>query len=135
MSIPVTTFATLLLAGLYVALTMRVIGARRAAGVSLGDGGDERLIRTMRGQGNFVENVPIALMLIFVIEMQTVTLWAGAFDVAFIATTCAFVLGRMLHGIAFGFTMNWPLGRVGGMMLTLFSMLFLLVLAIFAVLV
>ncbi|MEN0040280.1 MAG: MAPEG family protein [Pseudomonadota bacterium] len=134
MILPVTTFATIVLAGLYVALTMRVIDARRFAGVSLGDGGDERLTRTIRGQGNFVENVPIALLLILVTEMQTVALWTTTFDLLFVLATLSFVVGRVLHGIAFGFTMNWPLGRVGGMTLSLFSMLFLLILAIFAVL-
>ncbi|MEM1318379.1 MAG: MAPEG family protein [Pseudomonadota bacterium] len=134
MTLPVTTFATIVLAGLYVALTMRVIDARRSAGVSLGDGGDERLTRTIRGQGNFVENVPIALLLILVIEMQTVALWTTAFYLLFVLATLSFVVGHVLHGIAFGFTMNWPLGRVGGMTLSLFSMLFLLILAIFALL-
>ncbi len=133
MILPITTFATLLLAGLYVALTMRVIDARRASGVSLGDGGDTRLIRTMRGQANFVENVPIALLLVLVTEMQTVELWTGAFEIVFVATVLAFVIGRTLHGIAFGFTMNWPFGRMAGMMLSLFSILLLLVLNIFAV--
>lgn len=135
MILPITTLATIALTGLFIVLTIRVVQARGVAGVSLGDGGDVRLTRTIRGQANFVENVPIALLLILLTEMQTVSLWPNVFGWIFALTVAVFVIGRTLHGIAFGFTMNWPFGRMVGMSLSVFSMALLLALAIFAVLV
>ena len=49
-------------------LAMRVGAARRATGVSIGDGGDLRLIARMRAQANFVEYAPFILILIGLIE-------------------------------------------------------------------
>ncbi|MDA8870798.1 MAPEG family protein [Rhizobiaceae bacterium] len=134
MVLPITTFATLALAGLYIVLTMRVIDARRAAGVSIGDGGDALLSRRMRGQANFTENVPITLLVMVVTELQTVTVLPNAFSILFALAAVAFVLGRVLHGCAFCFSDNWPFGRMGGMLLTFGSMIVLILLAIFAVL-
>ncbi|MGZ9080482.1 MAG: MAPEG family protein, partial [Burkholderiales bacterium] len=43
-------------------LSLRVVQQRRAARVSLGDGGNTALQRAIRAQGNFVEYVPLALL-------------------------------------------------------------------------
>jgi uncharacterized membrane protein YecN with MAPEG domain len=57
-----------LLALWLVVLSLRVIQARRAARVSLGDGGNRALQRAIRGQANFAEYVPIALLLLLILE-------------------------------------------------------------------
>ncbi|MEL6751535.1 MAG: MAPEG family protein [Pseudomonadota bacterium] len=135
MVLPITTLATIVLAALYVALTTAVFGARSKTGISLGDGDNEMLMRRNRGQGNFVENVPITLLVLLVAEMQTVGLWPDTFRIALAILAAAFVVGRILHGIAFGFTDYWRFGRGAGMALSYFSTIALIVLAIFAVLV
>jgi uncharacterized membrane protein YecN with MAPEG domain len=58
------------LALFYVYLSVRTIGFRRKAKVSVGDGGDDGLLRAIRVHANFAEYVPIALILIALIESQ-----------------------------------------------------------------
>jgi uncharacterized membrane protein YecN with MAPEG domain len=58
------------LALFYVYLSVRTIGFRRKAKVSVGDGGDDGLLRAIRVHANFAEYVPIALILIALIEAQ-----------------------------------------------------------------
>lgn len=75
-------------------LGIRTGGARRGAKVSIGDGGDLKLIARMRAQANFTEYVPYILILLGLIELACGTstwLWiAGA----------ALLIARIAH--AFG---------------------------------
>ncbi|MEO0679422.1 MAG: MAPEG family protein, partial [Pseudomonadota bacterium] len=48
---------------------------RQGAGVSLGDGGDLRLQRRTRAQGNLVEYAPLFLILLALAEMQGAAGW------------------------------------------------------------
>lgn len=59
-----------LLALIYLALAARVVRLRRAAGVSLGSGGNSDLERRIRAHGNFAEYVPFALLLLAFVELQ-----------------------------------------------------------------
>ena len=59
-----------LLALLFILLSMRVIGTRRAARVALGDGGIPALLRRQRVHGNFAEYAPLALLLMALAELQ-----------------------------------------------------------------
>ena len=95
-----------------VALSAGVIRQRARARVSLGDGGDPGLIRWMRAQGNFVEYVPMALVLLALAEVQ------GAPRVALHALGGALLLGRALH--AWGMVSGRDLhpARGAGMVLT-----------------
>lgn len=57
---------------------------RRAASISLGDGGDSDLLMRMRRHGNFIENAPMFLILLSLFEMlggapAIVTAFAGIF--------------------------------------------------------
>ncbi len=65
----ITPYAAVL-ALFYVYLSVRTIGFRRKAKVSVGDGGDDGLLRAIRVHANFAEYVPIALILIALIEAQ-----------------------------------------------------------------
>ena len=49
----VTALYAALLTPLFILLSARVIGARRASSAALGDGGDPVLLRRMRVQANF----------------------------------------------------------------------------------
>lgn len=90
---------TILYAGILGIMAL-VLGAmagiyRGNAGISFGDGGDEQLLIRMRRHANFVENAPLALILIGLLEMQGVT------TVAIHALGAAVVLGRGLHAFAY----------------------------------
>ena len=76
-------------------------GIKRAQlGISIGDGGDQELLRRMRRHANFVENVPLALLLIALLEMR------GVNATAIHALGGAFLLGRIAHMSGFGDNVN-----------------------------
>ena len=76
-------------------------------GISIGDGGDPELLLRMRRHANFVENVPLALILIALLEMQAVT--ATAIHVL----GGALVLGRVMHWVGFNDDVGNPVRGIG----------------------
>jgi uncharacterized protein len=58
-----------LLALLYAALALRVVRLRVVLKQPLGDGGHARLQRAVRVHGHFAEYVPLALLLLLLLEM------------------------------------------------------------------
>ena len=95
---------------LYLILSFRVIAARRAQGVGLGDGGNNDVLRRIRAHGNFAEYVPLTLLLMAFAELQSQSIWIvhtmGALLIA----------GRSLHAI--GVSRGFGNLRVAGMFLT-----------------
>lgn len=100
------------LALVFVALSMRVIERRRAARVSLGDGGDAELQRAIRAHANFAEYVPLALILLVLLESSRFSLYLVH------ALGVALLVGRLLHAYALAFRAHFPAGRVIGTALT-----------------
>ena len=80
---------------------------RAKQGISIGDGGDGELLKRMRRHANFVENVPLALILIALLEMQSVT------SVAIHGLGAALVLGRTMHWIGYGEDVTNPIRGLG----------------------
>ena len=70
MDITVTAITAALLALLFVILSFRVIRLRGSESVSLGDGGNEKLQRAIRGHGNCAEYVPVGILLLLIAELQ-----------------------------------------------------------------
>jgi uncharacterized membrane protein YecN with MAPEG domain len=60
-----------ILALIFVFLSVRVIMLRASAKVAIGHGGNPSLERRMRVQANFAEYVPLALLLLTFLEMQS----------------------------------------------------------------
>lgn len=54
---------------LWIILTLRVGHYRNRNKINLGDGGDPELQRRIRGQGNFVESAPLAVVLLIVMGL------------------------------------------------------------------
>ena len=75
MYFPVTILYASLLGILLIALSSQVSSKRRRSKVSLGHGGNSQLERTMRAHGNFVEYVPLALVLIMLLETEVTQVW------------------------------------------------------------
>ncbi len=99
-----------LLALMLVALSIRVIRIRRRARIALLDGGDEALRRAIRVQGNFTEYVPMALILMALVEA------GGAPGWAIHALGLVLLAGRAAHAHAIA-AANLR-ARVAGMMAT-----------------
>ena len=85
-----------ILAFIFLALTANVIKYRFKFKVGLGDGNNEEMSRIIRVQGNFIEYVPLALILIFFCELNI----ASAMYIHLMGITL--VIARVLH--AFGLT-------------------------------
>jgi uncharacterized membrane protein YecN with MAPEG domain len=68
MSFPITAPTAALLTLIYVPLTLAVIKTRTKAGIGLGEGGNALILEAVRRQANFVENVPLALILMALAE-------------------------------------------------------------------
>ena len=69
---------------------------RAKEGISIGDGGNQELLMRMRRHANFVEDVPLALVLIGFLEMQ------GVPSIAIHVLGGVLVLGRVMHFVGFG---------------------------------
>ena len=96
----------------FIVLGLRVISRRRSARVSLGDGGNTPLQRAIRAHANFAEYVPLALLLLLVIELSRFSIYL----VHLIGATL--LIARLLHGYALAFRAEFRFGRVWGAALT-----------------
>ncbi len=86
-------------------LAMRTGAARRAAKVSIGDGGDMALIARMRAQANFTEYTPFILILIALIELTNGTsVWLWAAGASLLVARVAHALG--MDGVRGGRTIG-----------------------------
>ena len=74
--IPITAVFTALLAMMLVGLSIRVTVLRAKKKISFFDGGDPELGRALRAQGNFIEYVPMALILMGLMEGMGAKHWA-----------------------------------------------------------
>lgn len=125
MTLPVTLCMAAACAVLSIWLMIRVGQVRTSEKVSVGDGGNDRVIRRMRAHANFVEQAPFALALVGLIEL------AGKGGVWLPYVAGVFILGRVAH--AFGMEPDgFGKGRMIG---TVISLLTLFGLAIVAALV
>ncbi|MEO5587598.1 MAG: MAPEG family protein [Novosphingobium sp.] len=105
-------------------LGVRVSKLRHALGVSVGDGGQEPLVRRMRAQANFLENTPLTLILIAGVEL------AGKGGVWLAPAGAVFILGRIAHAI--GMDGGFKAGRPIGMLTTYVLQPALIVVAVLA---
>ena len=76
---------------IFVVLTQLVILARTKTAVALGDGGNVALLEASRRQMNFVENVPIALILMMLAEA------GGASAMVLNIAGVVLVAARLIH--------------------------------------
>ncbi len=95
MSTPLNLEPTMLIAAiaavLHVIFTLRVGGYRFSSNISLGDGGDKELLNRIRGHGNFVEQVPIALVLLLLNDLN------GLSDTAMYSLGGVLLVSRIVH--------------------------------------
>ena len=98
---------------LLLVLVGRISRLRHARRIGLGDGGDPELARAIRVHGNFVEHVPLALVLLALLELGGLPapwLWGlGG----------ALLLGRLLHAFGLSRSSGVSFGRFYGTALTM----------------
>lgn len=107
----VTPFYAGLLALWFLILSLRV-SQRRQGGILLGDGGDARMLRVIRGHANFAEYVPFILLMMAMLEIDHTSIYVLH------ALGIALLVGRLLHGYALSFTQRFKFGRLWGTGLT-----------------
>ena len=115
MSLEVTALYAALLALVGLVLTGLVGRARSRTTISLGDGGDPRLIEAMRRHANWVETVPIALILIAIAEIN------GAPDAWIHGLGGVLLAARLIHPFGINATDMRTIPRFVGMLGTMLA--------------
>ena len=95
-----------------IALIANVIRIRQREGVGLADGGNDDLHRAIRIHGNFIENVPLCLIVIAMVEAT------GHPAVLVHALGLAMLIGRFAHYHGLSSGAGKTPGRTIGMVLT-----------------
>lgn len=111
MTLSIVPFYAAVLALVLVALSVRVIGLRRRKGVALGTRRDIELVRATRAHANFVEYVPMALLLLSFVEMISPPQFVHVLGIALI-------VGRLAHAYGVSREPEDFRYRVTGMSLT-----------------
>ena len=122
--LPITLTVAAAAAVLHIWLAARVSQLRARHKVSIGDGGNEALIRRMRAHANYGENMPVVLILLGLLEL-------GGGDARILwGASILFILSRILHG--FGMDRQSPSRpRALGMMGSTLALVILVGYAIF----
>lgn len=123
MILPITLCAAASGALINIWLAIRCGQVRTSEKISMGDGGNDKLIRRMRAHANYIENTPIVLVLVAVLELAR----EGNMWLAVVAGV--YMLGRVLHGLGMDGG-SFGKGRMIGTMVTLLTQLGLAIWAI-----
>ena len=102
-----------LLGLIFLVLTVSVVLRRGAVRATIGTGGDILLERCIRAHGNFIEFVPLVLILMILLELQNVSLW-----IVHLVGVCL-VIGRVIHAANISRENEVLAGRIVAMLLTL----------------
>ncbi len=113
--LPITAILASIAAVALVGLSLSVSFARMSAGVDIGPGDDPRLLRFIRAQGNFIEYVPLAVIVCGLAEYR------GAGGGWVWAIAGLLVIGRTFHAAGM---LGGVMGlRAGGMVCTYLSLI------------
>ena len=108
----ITPIYAALIAYVYIWLSSNVITHRMRGKVSIGDGGDDALLRAIRAQGNCAEYAPIGLILLVIAELQ------GAGGIMLNILGLSLLVGRIMHAVGFGRMKQILILRQAGTVLT-----------------
>lgn len=93
--LPMTSLAAVINGGLLVFMTAGIALFRRRQKISYGDNGDSAFAKKIRGHMNGVEQIPIALILMALAEIQ------GASNALLMVVLICLSVGRIFHAIQF----------------------------------
>jgi uncharacterized membrane protein YecN with MAPEG domain len=108
MPLQITAIYAALLGLMLLVLKFRVIAVRRRLLIDVLDGGESDLTRRMRVHGNFTEHVPMAVILMAVVELN------GGQAVILHALGIVLIGARLLHAHGLENTPGKSLGRTVG---------------------
>jgi hypothetical protein len=117
MSVTITALYAGILALMFVALGINVSRHRIKFRISLGDGGNPELLRMIRVHGNAAENIPFAVVLMALYELN------GGWHLALHIIGIALIIGRVAQSWNMWTTEKAGLGRRVGQSLTWLSIL------------
>lgn len=115
MHLTVTPIYTAIMALMFLALAYQVVRLRNSEGVALGDGGNEKLLRAMAAHNHALENVPVSLLLMLLLEINGLSaLWLHIMGVALLISRSLHFFGQSRHtarsfGRYWGTLINWLL--------------------------
>lgn len=112
MNIEFTAFYAGLLALFYIALSFRVISLRRKYKIGINSGQEKELERAIRVHANFGEYVPLAIFLMFLLELNQSS------ELMLHILGSALFIGRVLHALGLDKSAGTSLPRMIGMLLT-----------------
>jgi uncharacterized protein len=112
MAAPITALYAGLLALLVLVLAIRVVRARQTGAVAFGDGGNAELQKRIRVHGNAIENVPIGLILLLVLELN------GSSALLLHGIGASLTVGRVAHAQGLGTSTGATPGRFLGTVIT-----------------
>jgi|TARA_R100001244_G_scaffold6593_32_gene8381 uncharacterized membrane protein YecN with MAPEG domain len=124
MILPITLTVAGAAALINIWLMIRVGQVRTSEKISVGDGGNEKVIRRMRAHSNYIESAPFVLVLVGVIELASTSSPVWLWIVGGL-----YLLGRVAHGVGMD---DGKFGK-GRMIGTIVTMLTLLGLGIYAI--
>ncbi|MCB1559736.1 MAG: MAPEG family protein [Xanthomonadales bacterium] len=102
---------------LVLVLAMRVVTVRRSEQIGIGDDGNRRLARRIRVHANALENLPLALLLLVLLEMSGVaSAWIHGLGATLLAA-------RVWHASGLSARSGYSLGRFWGTLVTWLLML------------
>ncbi|HEX7594780.1 MAG TPA: MAPEG family protein [Gemmatimonadaceae bacterium] len=112
MHAPITALYAGLLGILMLILAFRVVAVRRVTSIGLGDGGDALLLSRIRIHGNAAEYVPLALILMLILELNGGSArWLHILGIALL-------VGRLAHVQGLSQSTGTSAGRFVGNVLT-----------------
>lgn len=119
---------TILYAGIlgliYMALSFYTIAGRFKHQVLIGNGDNDDMLARIRTHGNFAEYVPLALLLMFMMEYH------GMADGVTHGFGIALVLSRVVYSLTLSKIVNIPYGRQAGTVVTFIAIIALSIMAI-----
>ena len=108
----ITALYASLLGLIFIFLSYRVVGIRKGESIGIGDGGNQALQLACRVHANFSEYVPVALILLAILEINA---WSAIYVHILGATL---LVARVLHAIGYGKNSGVSFGRFAGIVLS-----------------
>lgn len=118
--IPITAIFTGILALMLVGISIRVTVLRARKKISFFDGGDPEMGAAVRVQGNFIEYVPMAIVVMGLIEAMGTKHWiVYLFGIVLVLARITHAWGLysgVFQGRVIGTTTTWVLLAAGGLL-------------------